>query len=115
VADILTDVSRVCALLALPFDVGAFKAKPPDTYVVLTPLFEESITGDGKPLDEIQELRVGLFARHDYVPIKRKLEAALLDADFTITDRRYVTYETDTGYHQLVIDVAGSYFIFTED
>lgn len=34
---------------------------------------------------------------------------AVLNADMTITDRRYIGFETDTGYHHYAIDVAKSY------
>jgi len=33
----------------------------------------------------------------------------LLQADFVITDRRYIGYEYDTGYHHYAIDVAKEY------
>lgn len=34
---------------------------------------------------------------------------AVLNADMTITDRRYIGFETDTCYHHYAIDVAKSY------
>jgi len=33
----------------------------------------------------------------------------LLADDFTITERRYIGYETETGYHHYVVDVAKHY------
>ena len=33
----------------------------------------------------------------------------LLNAEFTITDRRYIGYETETGYHHYVVDAAKHY------
>ena len=33
----------------------------------------------------------------------------LLTAGFTITDRRYIAHEDDTGYHHYAIDVAKEY------
>jgi len=33
----------------------------------------------------------------------------LLQADFIISDRRYVGHEGDTGYHHYAIDVAKNY------
>lgn len=41
--------------------------------------------------------------------IKNTLVRALLAADVTVTDRRYIGFETDTGYHHYAIDVAKSY------
>ena len=40
---------------------------------------------------------------------KKQLSKALLSADFTITDRRYIGHEDDTGYHHYAIDVAKTY------
>ena len=33
----------------------------------------------------------------------------VLGADFYITDRRYIGFETETGYHHYAIDVAQIY------
>lgn len=41
--------------------------------------------------------------------IKNTLARALLAADVTVTDRRYIGHEDDTGYHHYAIDVAKSY------
>ena len=45
---------------------------------------------------------------------RRQITAALLDADFTITVRRYIGHEGDTGYHHCAIDVARQYEIQEE-
>lgn len=41
--------------------------------------------------------------------MKNQIVRALLAADITITDRRYVGHEDDTGYHHYAIDVAKIY------
>jgi hypothetical protein len=33
----------------------------------------------------------------------------LLNDDFTVTERRYIGHEDDTGYHHYAIDVAKNY------
>lgn len=40
---------------------------------------------------------------------KNRIVKTLLAQDFTITDRRYVGYETENGYHHYVVDVAKHY------
>ena len=50
-----------------------------------------------------------LFSRGNYLKRKKQLSKALLAADFTITDRRYIGHEDDTGYHHYAIDVAKLY------
>ena len=52
---------------------------------------------------------MSLFCRENYTKIKNRLVKAALNADMTITDRRYIGFETDTGYHHYAIDVAKSY------
>jgi hypothetical protein len=37
------------------------------------------------------------------------LVRSLFGADFTITDRKYIGYENETGYHHYSIDVAKHY------
>ena len=45
----------------------------------------------------------------NYLQRKRQITSALLGAEFTITDRVYLGYEDDTGYHHYAIDVAKIY------
>jgi ribose 5-phosphate isomerase RpiB len=40
---------------------------------------------------------------------KNQIVSLLLQADFTITDRRYIGFEEDTSYHHFAIDVAKEY------
>ena len=38
-----------------------------------------------------------------------------MNADITITDRRYIAHEDDTGYHHFAIDVAKDYEYLMEE
>ena len=58
---------------------------------------------------ETQEARLSLFTKGSYTKLKNSLVRALLGADFYITDRRYIGFETETGYHHYAIDVAQIY------
>jgi len=83
---------------------------PPDEYLVLTPLSDTfAVFGDNKPLADIKEVRISLFSKNNYIQRKNQLVRMLLQADFVITDRRYIGYEDDTGYHHYAIDVAKYY------
>ena len=55
------------------------------------------------------EARLSLFTKGSYTKLKNDLVRALLGADFYITDRRYIGFETETGYHHYAIDVAQIY------
>lgn len=94
----------------LPVETGVFSGIPPDEYVVLTPLTDNfSVFGDDKPQLETQEVRISLFSKKGYIKRKIQLVKLLLGADFVITERRYIGYETDTGYHHYSVDVVKPY------
>ena len=105
---VLADLNNLLMPI-LPVETGIFSGIPPDEYLVLTPMTDEfALFGDNNPLFEISEVRISLFSKGNYLQRKRQITQVLLNADFTITDRRYVGYETDTGYHHYAIDVATS-------
>ena len=84
--------------------------KPLSSYLVLTPMADSfGIHADNAPGIEIQEVRLSLFSKGSYTKLKNTLIRAILAAEITITDRRYVGHEDDTGYHNYAIDVAKHY------
>ena len=94
----------------VPIETGVFSDTPPNRYLVITPLSDTfELYADNVPNHEIQEARLSLFDKGSYTAIKNKIVRALLNADFTITDRRYVGHEDDTGYHHYAIDVAKNF------
>ena len=94
----------------LPVETGIFSSVPPDEYLVLTPMTDEFVLfGDNKPLIDISEVRISLFSKDNYQQKKRQITTALLGAGFTITDRRYIGHEDNSGYHHFAIDVAKEY------
>lgn len=94
----------------LPVETGIFSDVPPDEYLVLTPMAEDfALFGDNTPLVDVPEVRISLFAKGNYIKRKNQITGALLKAAFTVTDRKYVGYEDDTGYHHYAIDVAKPY------
>jgi len=78
--------------------------------MVITPLVDTfELHGDNSAGYEIQEARLSLFIKGNYTQLKRTIVSTLLSAEFSITDRRYIGYEDDTGYHHSAIDVAKLY------
>jgi hypothetical protein len=107
---ILAELNTIADLSGIPVETGMFSGVPPDLYLVITPLVDLfAIHGDNIPGYEVQEARLSLFAKGSYTSIKDKIVRALLGADFTVTDRRYIGYEEDTSYHHYAIDVAKPY------
>lgn len=107
---ILLELNRIVDGLGILVETGVFKDKAPDEYVVITPLADTfDVHADNRPQFEIQEARLSLFSKNNYQVRKNQLVRAFLDADFTVTDRRYIEHEDDTDYHHYAIDVAKEY------
>ena len=106
---LLTELNTLISPL-VPLETGVFSEPAPDRYAVITPMVDTfELYTDDKPRHEIQEARISLFAKGSYTAVKNQIVRILLDADFIITDRRYIGYEDDTGYHHYAIDVAKNY------
>lgn len=107
---ILSELNTLLETENIPVETGVFSGVPPDEYLVLTPLTDTfAVYGDNKPLADINEVRVSIFSKNNYLQRKNQLVRMLLQADFVITDRRYIGHEDDTGYHHYAIDVAKYY------
>ena len=107
---ILEDLNNLIKSTGIPVETGVFSGVPPNLYLVITPLAETfGIHSDNNPDNEIQEARLSLFVKGNYTALKNQIVRILLDSDFTITDRRYIGHEDDTGYHHYAIDVSKIY------
>lgn len=107
---LLSEVRAIIETCKIPVETGVFSNVPPATYAVLTPLSDSfDIHADNKPGVDVQEVRLSLFCKENYLKTKNRLVKAMLNADITITNRRYIGHEDDTGYHHYAIDVAKSY------
>lgn len=107
---ILSELTSILESINLPVETGIFSGIPPDEYVVLTPLADSfAVFADNKPQIDVSEVRLSLFSKNNYLNRKNQLARLLLQADFVITDRRYVGFENDTGYHNFCLDVAKEY------
>ena len=106
---ILTELNTLLSPV-LPVETGVFSGVPPDEYLVFTPMTDEFVLfGDNMPLVDVSEVRISLFTKDNYLQKKSQITVLLLGAEFTITDRRYIGHEDDTGYHHYAIDVAKNY------
>lgn len=107
---LLSELNTIAGSYGIPVETGVFTDPAPDTYLVLTPLSDTfDLHADDRPGIDTQEVRLSLLCRENYMKIKNTLARALLAADVTVTDRRYIGHEDDTGYHHYAIDVAKSY------
>ena len=107
---ILSELTTIVSAIPLPVETGVFSDKAPDEYVVLLPLSDIfELHADNLPGFDVQEVRISLFSKGNYQQRKKQIIAALLSDDFTVTERRYIGHEDDTGYHHYAIDVAKNY------
>lgn len=104
---ILADIQTAIGPLDIPIETGAFTDAAPARYIVVVPLTDTfALHADDAPGVDIQEARLSLFSQGSYTAMKNAVTRALLAADLTVTERRYIGYETDTGYHHYNVDVA---------
>lgn len=107
--NILLDLNTALSALNIPVETGVFSDTAPEEYLVITPLNELFVFADNRPYQEIQQARLSLFTKGNYITAKNSIVQQLLGADFTITERRYIGREDDTGYHHFAIDVEKEY------
>jgi hypothetical protein len=109
-SSILKDISEVLNQAGIQIETGTFSEKAPDEYLVIIPMNDVfELYADNMPGAELQEARLSLFSKHNYMARKSEIVDTLLTSEFTITDRRYLGYEEDTGFHHFAIDLAKEY------
>ena len=107
---LLSDLNEVLMPLGSPIETGVVSGAPPNEYLVFIPLTDIfEVHADNRPSFDVQEVRISLFSRGNYQMRKRQITVALLNADITVTERRYIGFEEDTKYHHYAIDVAKEY------
>lgn len=107
---LLKELNAIAAEYGIPVETGIFSGVPPKEYLVITPLNDSfELHTDNTPQYEIQEARLSLFVKGSYTKLKKELVLKLFQADISITDRRYIGYEDDTGFHHYAIDCGKCY------
>jgi hypothetical protein len=106
---LLAEINGVLTALDIPVETGVFSGVPPDEYAVLTPLTDGfSLFADDRPLIDVSEVRLSLFMKGNYLKRVASIVSTIIAKDITVTDRRYIGHENDTGYHNYCIDCAQS-------
>ena len=107
---LLSDLQETLSVLSVPVETGVFTDEAPAQYIVIVPLSDSfELHADNAPGIDIQEARLSLYSQGSYTTVKNRLVNTLLSAGYTITDRQYIGYETETGYHHYNVDVAQYY------
>lgn len=107
---LLTELKETLEPLDIPFETGVFSDEAPARYFVVVPLSDTfDLHADNAPGVDVQEARLSLYSQGNYIAAKNAVVRSLLAADFTITARQYIGFETETGYHHYNVDVAKHY------
>lgn len=76
---ILTDLNRALSRMRLPVETGIFSNTAPDAYLVIIPLADAfALHADDVPGMDVQEARISLFSKNNYLGYKGKLVQILL-------------------------------------
>ena len=109
---ILDELVTIMDGLRIPVETASFSGKVPDQYVVLTPMEDVfEIFADNTPQMDVCSVRVSLFSKTNYLYTKDLLVDALLSAGFTVSLRRYIGRDDNSGYHHYVVDVEKEYIV----
>ena len=107
---LLEDLTAMLNDLNIPVETGVFSDEAPDEYAVITPISENfTFFADDTPQSETQEALISLYSKNNYIPRKNEIARKILELDMLVTERRYVEYEIDSGYHHYVIGAANIY------
>ena len=109
---ILQELHTIFENLGVPVETGVFSDVAPDEYVVITPMSDNfGDYANNMPLYETQEARISLYSKGNYQKRKNQIVKALLAAEITVSDRRYIGYENDTVFHSYCVDTSKEYFL----
>ncbi len=104
---VLEKIENVMASVNVSVETGVFSDEPPSEYAVLTPLTDSfEVFADNKPTAEVSTVRISFYKIGNYLERVGQIVQALLDAGFTIMNRKHVGIDTNTEHHNYAIDVA---------
>ena len=107
---LLSELSAIAKKLKIPAQTSVYSGNAPDEYQVFAPLYDSfELHADNAPTTDVQEVRISLFTKSSYTRTVSRIVKALLSADITVTARKYVGHEDDTGYHHYAVDTAKNY------
>ncbi len=107
---LLKDLNSSLEPIGTPIETGVFSGKPPEEYIVITPMSDRlDFYADNQAHSVIEEARISLFSKMNYQSLKKEVTKVLLKEEMTITDRQYIGFENDTKYHHYAIDVMKEY------
>lgn len=84
------------------------KPQKPDAFLVIIPGMDDfPVCADDRPIVETEEVELALYCKGNYLKMRDEITTRLLDADITITSRKYMEFERKTKYHHYIFEVMG--------
>ena len=94
----------------LPAETAVYNSTAEADYAVLTPLSDSfGYHADNLPKYDVQAVQISMYTKGNYRIIKNRIIRDLIAADITITGRRFIGYESDTGFYHYAIEVEKQY------
>ena len=107
---LLNKLTALINQLNVPVETGVFSDETPEQYIVLIPVTSNyDLYADNLPTIDVEEVRISIYSKTNYLSLKRKLEKLILSNELTISDRRYNGFEKESKYHHYTIDVEKEY------
>lgn len=109
---ILEELNTILDALKIPVETGYFSsASPaPDQYVVITPIFSEfGLHADNIPHMDTHDVRLTIYSKGNYLNTLDTIVRSMQTHDISVTDRSYIGYDREFGYHQIAVDVQKTY------
>lgn len=110
----LQELKEIIEGLEIPVETAMHSDSLAQKYVVLTPIEATMIYYDDRPDMVVHSTTISLFSKENYIKTINRIISALINADYTITDSRFVEREKDSGYFHYSIDVEKT-FIYAQE
>lgn len=93
--------------LGIPVAMAENTDKQLNNYIVMKPVQEDFIAyADNKPNMEVVQAEISLYSKENFIDLAREITSILLEAGFTIKNRKYMDYNQEARLHHYVIYVA---------
>ena len=97
---LLNNLTTLINQLNVPVETGVFSDEAPEQYIVLIPVTSNyDLYADNLPTIDVEEVRISIYSKTNYLNLKRRIERLILSNELTITDRRYNGFEKESKYH----------------
>ena len=105
---VISTLSSVVSDISVSEHTGDEKGKrKPETFLVIIPIYDNLyLHADDTPTMQGEEIELALYTKGNYLALRDRITKLLLKVGVTILERRYVEYESDTGYHHYTFDLA---------